>query len=193
MKILDIIIPTYNRKYELYSMIASLAAQTKNNWRATIVIDDLYSSGKHKEVDNIIEQFPDKPIHVVYSNKRYNDWGHTPREIGKKISKADYILMTGDDNYYVPTFIESISNAMEEGNDFIYWDMVHSHYNYQYFKCEPRTHAIDMGAFCVKRELAQQIQLKTNFAADGDYVEDFKKKFPKAKMKKINKILFVHN
>jgi glycosyltransferase involved in cell wall biosynthesis len=192
MKILDIIIPTYNRKNELQSMLASLIAQTKDNWRVNIIVDDTRKEYIwRQELTTLITPYGN--IKITYTNQRYNDWGHTPREIGKQDSDADYILMTGDDNYYVPTFIENISPEMEKNVDFIYWDMVHSHYGYSYFKCEPRTHAIDMGAFCIKRELAQQLKLGTNFAADGDYVEAFKKKFPNATMKKINKILFVHN
>lgn len=189
MKTVEFIIPTFNRYNELMSAISSIVCQSAGGWRIAVIVD----GNKNSEFSKIINYFNDPRIRIVYTDKRYNDWGHTPRELGKQSSTADYIIMTGDDNYYTPNFIAELSSYLEKGIDFIYWDMVHSHYNYQYFKCEPRTHAIDMGAFCIKRELAQQIKLGTNFAADGDYVEAFKKKFPNANMKKINKVMFVHN
>ena len=100
---------------------------------------------KTKEVEKAFlevkrENFvPDKIKHYAYMD--------TPREIGKQMSSCDYILMTGDDNYYVPTFVKDITPLMEEDADFIYWDMVHSHYNYQYFNCEPKTHRIAHSVF----------------------------------------------
>jgi glycosyltransferase involved in cell wall biosynthesis len=189
MKTIEFIIPTFNRCDELMAMLSSIVCQSSSGWRIAVMVDGSKPVGLSK----IINYFNDPRIRVVYTDKRYNDWGHTPRELGKQSSTADYIIMGGDDNYYTPNLLKELSVYTEEDIDFIYWDMVHSHYNYQYFKCEPRTHAIDMGAFCIKTSLAQQIPLGTNFAADGDYVETFKKKFPTAKMKKIEKILFVHN
>jgi len=50
-----------------------------------------------------------------------------------------------------------------------------------------------MGAFATHRDLAQQIKLGTDFAADGWFVEHFKQKFPEQRIVKINKVLFVHN
>jgi hypothetical protein len=75
----------------------------------------------------------------------------------------------------------------------VYWDMVHSHYNYAYFKCVPAGGQIDMGAFATRRDLAQQLYLGTDYAADGWFVENFKQRFPTENIAKVNKILFVHN
>jgi GT2 family glycosyltransferase len=188
-KIVDIIIPTYDRVFPLKCMLASLCAQTNPHWRVNVVIDN------HIEMpaEEIVKSFDDDRITFSYLKKRYNDWGHTPREAGKQMSECDYIILTGDDCYYVPTFVEELSKKMEEGADFIYWDMVHNHYDYSYFKCEPWMNQIDMGAFATRRELAQQIKLDTAYAADGIFVQDFKALFPDAKMEKINKVLFVHN
>jgi hypothetical protein len=50
-----------------------------------------------------------------------------------------------------------------------------------------------MGAFATRRELAQQIPLGTDFAADGWFVEQFKQNFPQQQIIKVEKVLFVHN
>ena len=187
--LVDFIIPTYNRPAPLRAMLASLVAQTNPDWGAHVVIDN------HEDEDNVklVESFADPRIRWTKMDKRYNDWGHTPREYGKQKSEAKYIIMTGDDNYYTPNFVQEISVLCNVEVGMVYWDMVHSHYNYAYFKCVPAGGQIDMGAFATRRDLAQQIYLGTDFAADGWFVEQFKQKFPTENIAKINKVLFVHN
>jgi hypothetical protein len=84
-----------------------------------------------------------------------------------------------------------IHSEMDYG--MLYWDMVHSHYDYTYFECIPAVNRIDMGAFATRRDLAQQIELGKEYAADGLYVEKFKQQFPRERIVKIPKVLFVHN
>ncbi len=187
--LVDFIIPTYNRPAPLKCMLASLVAQTNPDWGAHVVIDN------PEDEDNVklVESFNDPRIRWSKMDKRYNDWGHTPREYGKQKSEAKYIIMTGDDNYYTPNFLQEISVLCNVEVGMVYWDMVHSHYNYAYFKCVPAGGQIDMGAFATRRDLAQQIELGTDYAADGWFVEQFKQKFPIENISKINKVLFVHN
>ena len=188
--LIEFVIPTYDRPKELLSMLSSLLAQTNSNWKATIVCDMPYIGaflhlGDHDELD--------PRINYKFLDKRYNDWGHTPREIGKQASIADYVIMTGDDNYYTPNFVQELENVAKTKPGMIYWDMVHSHYDYQYFVCQPAYNQIDMGAFATRRDLAQQIKLNTSYAADGEFVRDFNERFPQEKKVKINKVLFIHN
>lgn len=185
--LVDFIIPTYNRPELLKCMLYSLVCQTFGDWGAHVVIDN----PDDVENVNIVANFSDPRIRWSKMDKRYNDWGHTPREYGKQKSKAEYIIMTGDDNYYTPNFVAELSKYYGVG--MIYWDMVHSHFDYAYFKCVPAGGQIDMGAFATRRDLAQQIPLGTDYAADGWFVEHFKSKFPLENIAKINKVLFVHN
>lgn len=182
--LVEFIIPTFDRIYPLQSMLASLVAQTSPNWIATVIVDDIESTRSVYGSDKIKLQF---------TRQRYNDWGHTPREIGKQESTADYIIMTGDDNYYVPTFVEELEKAAIENPGIIYWDMVHNHYQYSYFQCSLVLGRIDMGAFATRRDIAQQIKLGTSYAADGHFISEFNERFPDEKRVKIEKVLFVHN
>lgn len=185
--LVEFIIPTYNRPELLKCMLQSLVCQIDGFWGAHVVIDN------PDDIDNvnIVANFSDPRIRWSKMDKRYNDWGHTPREYGKQQSKAEYIIMTGDDNYYTPNFVAELNKY--HGAGMIYWDMVHSHYDYSYFKCSPFMNQIDMGAFATRRDLAQQIPLGTEYAADGIFVENFKRMFPNESIVKINKVLFVHN
>lgn len=186
----EFIIPTYNRINPLKCMLASLIAQTDNDWEANVVIDDPEGT----DMLNVVKEFNDPRIKATFMDKRYNDWGHTPREFGKQMSEAEYIIMTGDDNYYTPNFVYELKLACDLTNPgMVYWDMVHSHYQYAYFQCTPAVGQIDMGAFATRNDLAKQIFLGIRYDADGWFVHQFTQKFPQETIKKINKVLFVHN
>jgi len=188
--LVEFIIPTYHRPAPLASMLASLVAQTDGQWEANVVID---GTDHLDEILEIINRFNDSRIKHTVTDKRYNDWGHTPREMGKQMSTAEYIIMTGDDNYYTPNFVAEIRPLCEKNVGMVYWDMVHSHYDYAYFKCKLASGQIDMGAFATRRDLAKQIHLGVRYDADGWFINQFNEKFPNEVVKKINKVLFVHN
>ena len=187
--LVDFIIPTYSRPAPLKCMLSSLIAQTNGCWRANVMIDN------PEDVDNVklVESFGDDRIRWTKMDRRYNDWGHTPRELGKLMSECQYVIMTGDDNYYTPNFVYELELHTEFNPGMIYWDMVHSHYGYTYFECVPAVNRIDMGAFATRKDLAKEIPLGIEYAADGLFVESFKSKFPKEHILKIQKVLFVHN
>lgn len=187
--LVEFIIPTRDRIAPLESMLTSLLAQTNPNWKATVIIDSVEAMPAEK----IVTLLDDDRITFSYTGQRYNNWGHTPREIGKQASTADYVILTGDDNYYCPPCVQDIIQTAKEKPGLIYWDMIHSHYDYHYFKCEPWMNQIDMGAFATRTDLAKQIKLNTSYAADGEFVEEFKVKFSNEMIVKINKVLFVHN
>jgi len=188
--LIEFIIPTYHRPAPLTSMLASLVAQTDGHWLANVVID---GNDHATDVLDVINLFNDARIRHTITDQRYNNFGHTPREIGKQMSECDYIIMTGDDNYYTSNFVAEIRSVCNSKPGMIYWDMVHSHYDYAYFNCRPATGQIDMGAFATRRDLAQQIKLGVDYAADGGFVENFKTMFPAENIIKIEKVLFVHN
>ena len=186
---IEFIISTFQRPRELKCMLSSLIAQTKDNWKAIVAIDNPLDTENIK----LVYSFNDERIGFLLMNKRWNDWGHTPHEIAKQVSGSDYIIMTNDDNYYCPILIEELNKVIIHSPGMVYWDMMHSHFNYQYFQCTPFSGQIDMGAFATKTSLAKQIPLTTKFDADGQFVEDFKRKFPNEEKVKINKVMFVHN
>ena len=185
----DFIIPTYDRIDLLRCTIASLVAQYNKDWAANIVIDDTHND----DIVNMINQFNDPRIKYTFLDRRYNDLGHTPREVGKQMSEAEYIIMTGDDNYYTPNFVDELDKASKNKPGLIYWNMVHSHFDYQFFDSRLGNNQIDMGAFATRNDIAKQIELGKRYDADGYYILDYLTKFPQQPNLKIEKILFVHN
>jgi glycosyltransferase involved in cell wall biosynthesis len=191
--ILEFIIPTYNRMNNLSGMLFSLINQNNKNWIANVVIDN-----EHLQMyDDIITRFQKEDrIKFSFMGERSNDFGHTPRNYGLKNSSSDWIIMTGDDNYYVPTFVNEVMNAIDKDVRFIYCDMIHNGYDYKMFNCHHSSHHIDIGNMVMKTELAKDFELKTNkIDADGMFCNDYINKHCKKEenIKKINKILYVHN
>ena len=191
MERIEFVIPTYNRPKEIMVILSSLVAQTNPNWKAHVVIDGLTN-----DYFKVKEFYQDEErIRFSHLDKNHNDWGHTPRQYGLDNSTEDWVVMTGDDNYYVPVFVdEMLKNC--RGTHFVYCNMVHNWVNKDYIPLdsEPKVYKIDIGNFMVHTTYGKSIKLqKDKNEADGLYVEEFLKTFPGLKPKKIKKILYVHN
>lgn len=192
---IEFIIPTYNRPEHLVTVLGSLMAQTSDRWRAHVVVD-----GSTEETIVRLKQietfFNDERIQWTYLDKRHNDWGHTPRQIGVDKSTEQWVVMTGDDNYYAPVFVEEVLKEVTPKVHFLYTDMVHNWISRQYYpiKTSLEFGKIDMGCYITKTKNAKQIRLKTDQEwADWYFVEDYLKQFPEGKVKKIDKVIYVHN
>ncbi len=190
MKI-EFIIPAYKRPNELMMVLSSLCSQTNNNWSAHVIADGPFD-GYQKVKDYYLN---DERIRFTELNGPHNDWGHTPRNYGLEHAKEEWVIMTGDDNYYVPVFVDFFLKEVTPDVNFVYCDMVHNmaSNNYLVLKTEPIVYKIDMGCFMSKTENAKQMKLDvTKVTADGLFVVEYLKKFP-GKTKHIEKLLYVHN
>jgi hypothetical protein len=126
---------------------------------------------------------------------RYNDWGHTPRNYGVEHSTSEWVVMTGEDNYYCPEFVNEMLQV-SDGKDFVYCNMVHNWSNKEYIGINTLLQfgRIDIGCFMVKTDIAKTIKLKVSEEwADWYFVEEFMKKHKDANIIKLDKVLYVHN
>lgn len=190
----EFIIPTYNRPNNLLCVISSITSQTVPNWKVHVV-SDCSPEGSLDKIINFYKE--DDRIKFTFLPKRYNDWGHTPRNYGLENSTEEWVIMTGDDNYYVPTFLEHFSKAVDPNTNFIYCNMIHSHFAYsELIDSKPWTGRIDIGNFASRSKFSKELRLDTGaFCADGKFVEEFTQRFcPNGQfMKKIDYALYVHN
>jgi glycosyltransferase involved in cell wall biosynthesis len=191
---IEFIIPTYKRVNHLITIVGSLMAQSNPNWTAHIVADC-----PEEDVTNRIKEmvtfFNDDRIKLTILPERYNDWGHTPRQYGLDNATQEWVIMTGEDNYYVPEFVD-IMLGESEHQHFVYCDLLHNWINKEYIPIKSilELGRIDIGSFMTKTNMAKKIKLRTDQEwADWYFVEEFQKKFKVAKYKKVNRILYVHN
>ena len=162
-----------NRKHShahISLLINSMLCQSANNWKLTLVSD-----GHDNPTEKLVSIYSGKQedVQYLYTDKNYGDFGHTPREFGLKNSTGDWIILTSDDNYYVPTFIEEFTKAAESSDDigFIFCDMLHDHHNYQAESTELKEQHIDMGCFAVRADIAKSVGFTSKrMQADWDYI-----------------------
>lgn len=189
---IEFIIPTYNRPYPLLTIIGSILSQNSTNWKIHIIADAIYPG--YENIKQLFSNF-DK-IKFTELDGPHNDWGHTPRQYGLDNSTEEWIVMSGDDNYYTPNFVNEFSSYMTNSTNFIYCDMIHNSYNYTYFTSAPRINKIDIGNFATRTKFSKLIPFnKKNYMADGEFVEEYISKFCKEpnSIQKINQALYVHN
>jgi glycosyltransferase involved in cell wall biosynthesis len=188
---LEFIIPTYNRPYHLATLLNSLASQTSPDWTAHVISD----GSPVGTFDNLFEYFKDEQrIKFTRLNNRNNDHGHTPRNVGLSQATQEWVCMTGEDNYYVPTFVEEVLSHAKPEVNFIYTDMVHNWgKEYIYVPSLLFWSHIDMGNSIFRAEFAKQMRLNVkNFSADWEMIDKFLKQFP-GEIRHIKKCLYVHN
>ena len=194
MKTLAIAAVAYKRPDALPILIHSLKVQTSNDFSLTI-----YHDGFDQEMSDIFEMYKQKYpdfFDYKFSEIRHNDWGHSLRGIAITEAQSPYLLITNDDNYYCPTFVEEmLTKIKDEDSDIVICDMLHSHFNYKkYFRTFPKSESIDIGAIICRTKLAQKVGWRDKgFRGDGTYCEDLLYAKPNVKVSKVKRTLFVHN
>lgn len=194
----NIVIPTFKGDTKLEVIINCLLSQTCDDYHITIVSD-----GPEPETEkNLSKYFNYKNFSYFCLDKRYNDFGHTPREFGLHQSECKYTIMTGFDNYYVPTFIEQFDTVDRNTPNvgFIYCDFLLDHPRggvcYTRVDAEIKVSCIDIGCFATLTSLAKKIGFKfRSYAADWEFVSATVSELKEQKLNtiKIPQTLYVHN
>lgn len=200
-KEITIVCVAYKRYREIHILINSIICQTLDNWKLTIIHD-----GPDDKMNKILGHYKreNNNIDYMFTDKRYNDYGHSLRDIGIRKANTEFLLLTNDDNYYMPVFLEYMFQSIRANElDLILCDMIHSHNNpgiymqqpYELFKAFPKKHYTDIGNFIVKTKIAQDVGFRSReFDADGVFIDDIMTRYSnKIRVGKINNVLFVHN
>jgi glycosyltransferase involved in cell wall biosynthesis len=193
MKKIEFIIPTYNRPDKLMVILMSLKVQTVDRWKVHVVADGPYEG--YEDVKNYFKG--DDRFKFSELNGPHKDWGHTARNYGLEHVEEEWVVMSGDDNYYVPVFVETFLDSVKMRYDvnFVYCNLVHNWLNNDYIPMvsEPKLYKIDIGNFMTRSKFATQLRLDPTLAiADGLFVEEYIQKF-KGNTLYIPKFLYVHN
>ncbi len=206
--LVHVIAVAHERLGELKVFVQCWLNQTRDNWRLTILHD-----GPNAAFDEIMEsssaQAPGRIPHRC-TEERFNDYGHSLREIGLREAEGDFVLLTNADNYYIPRAIEYLSDAIaaKRGRpvDVVMFDMIHSHNSpggrrlpsYSFFRVRYKRRAIGMGAAIVATPLAKQAGFADkSYAADASYFEAVARVRKTAGQRlvkvKVPRVLLVHN
>jgi SAM-dependent methyltransferase len=199
---LTIYVVAYRRYAQIACLVHSLQAQTMPAFHLVILHDGpdfamLALLSKLSRETTLSFEFR-------FSRTRHNDYGHSLREQAILDCDTDYILLTNDDNYYVPTFVELMVTAAQRHDlDLVLCDMVHSHDrpggrpvgSYAAFPTHPSAGNADIGCFITRTDRARRVGFRDKASeGDGTFIADLIALGP-ALMRwgKVDKILFVHN
>jgi hypothetical protein len=113
------------------------------------------------------------------------------------------LLITNDDNYYCPKFIELMVPPMKANEaDIAMCNMIHSHDHpgcrpqpsYMPFETRPERDSVDIGCFIARTDWAKRVGFRDKgYAGDATYFEDLLSCSEQPTVLKVNRTLFVHN
>ena len=209
---LGIVVVAYQRPKPLRALVASIQAQTVEDWRMWVLHDgpagDDLKIGHHKHswLELAWHEWADPQIRVMETGERLGAYGHPLRAEGIKRIESDWLLITNDDNYYAPVFIERMMAKAKPDVSCVLCDMVHNHPRKDYLGragkaspygvlvAKPRRHFADIGCFIVPTAVAKKVGFPwREFEGDGLYLEAVIKAQPGKRVAKVPQVLFVHN
>ena len=185
--------------YEYYPvLIESLLDQRHRDWKLV-----LYHDGplvKPEPVVAKLRRVCEPRILQYTTRKRYNDWGHTLRQLGlnivSKMELGDYVVITNGDNYYAPGFCDIMVNAIEKQPGAVggYCDMTHNYWQWKPLRSVLHHGNIDCGCVMVQREVAIEAGwLDKAKDADWTYIERIIERYGEENLVHVQNTLFTHN
>jgi hypothetical protein len=193
---IKIICVAYERPIAMRGLIDSFLLQTNPNWELMIVYDGPVPGS----IWDTIDLYEDDRVLFDSTETRTQNYGHINRretlENMTGYTEDDFLLMTNDDNYYVPVFVDYFLKEIKEDIGMVYCDSVHSHFEYAHHKTKIAVDHIDIGSFIVRVDVAKAVGFKgVEFNADGYYAENCFDECQRRGLREvyIPKPLFVHN
>ena len=114
--LISIVLPIYNGEKYMRKSIDSVLVQTYANWEL-LIIDD----GSTDNTAIIAQEYAAKDHRIRYYKNPENM--RLPRTLNRGFSLAggDFLTWTSDDNYYYPTALETMHNALvQQGKEFAF-------------------------------------------------------------------------
>lgn len=193
--ILHVIITVWNRAIQLRQMVDGFLLQTSDKWRLHIIHD----GNPSPEIMAVMALYNDPRIKFQATPTVNGNYGHSNRKLmleQMEFSHEDFVLITNDDNAYVPKFVEYFLKECHTDVGFVYCNTLHSYMNYDILKTEVKENHIDMGSFIVRVDMAKKTGfVHTHISADGAYAVECEQNCKKHHLKTvyIPKCLFIHN
>lgn len=179
----------YQRPLLLRSLISCILAQSFKDFELLIIHDGPDGA---ESSEAVAKSFGDSRVRFHVTDHRFNDYGHSLREMSTAMCQGEFVGHTNDDNYYVPCYFERMMPPLLSNHaDFVYCDMIHSHFNYAIFPTTPKQCAIDAGGWIARKSNLPEKWLDKGWCGDGYYVEQILK--TGARPVKVPGVLFVHN
>lgn len=193
--LLHVICIAYERPIFSRIFIDCFLTQSDKRWDMTFVHDGPASEAMH----NVMELYSDPRIKFIETEKRLQNWGHEHRRVMLQLiegQKGDYVLITNNDNYYVPRYVEYMLREARPDVGMIYCNFLHHNFEYLNVFTQLKLNHVDMGAYITEIKLAQNVGFQHDVpGSDGLFAEDCSARCKQLGLKTIHieKTFFVHN
>jgi hypothetical protein len=180
------------RLSQLRCLLASLEAQTHEDWRAIVVHDGPVDD---RDTCKDLVDLCRGRTHLLITGERLGQFGHPNRRLAiEGLQGCQWIGLTNEDNYYMPVFMEwLVSEGQRRDALLVHADMVHSHKLWQVLSTSPKRGRLDLGGMLVRAELATRVPFDNyEFAGDGHWINKLAEKAGN-RVAKVPAVLFVHN
>ena len=114
--LISIVIPTYNRAFDLDRALKSVLIQTYSHWEALVV--DNHSSDK---TDDLIKSFNDSRLKLFKIHN--NGVIAASRNLGINQSRGEYVAFLDSDDWWSPKKLEESIGYLQQGADVVYHDL----------------------------------------------------------------------
>ena len=108
----SVILPTYNRATFLADAVASIRAQTYNQWEL-IVVDDGSTDNTAALIQELCREFVDRVQYV----RQNNQGAYRARNAGLRFARGEYVAFFDSDDLWLPHHLERCALALAEHRD----------------------------------------------------------------------------
>lgn len=179
----------YKENIEINVFLYSLLLQNIDKWKCIICCD-----GKNEYIQKKVLEINDSRIKIYTENSPTGFWGHKNRKFAlENLVDTEFVIQTSVQDYYCPITVSSILNFSDKF-DFIYFNCIHNHKNYNILNSQIKTNFIDWGSFAVRTEIAKKVGIHdTEYSGcDGLFAERCGV-YQNVRKIKIDKVFTVHN
>ncbi len=189
---------TFVAPFYLYDpiLVDALNRQTDQNWRLVLIHDGPCPDALRTS----IVRRRDERVIIRETERRFNDWGHTLRQMGlnmimKGLVPAEWIVITNGDNYYAPSFVDIMRRAVSDRPALAaYCDAVHNYWHHRTLRTCLHHGEIDCGCLMVRADVAVDVGWRgREVAADWTYCADILERIGDGGFLKVDTAGFVHN
>lgn len=184
------------RFYACLSLLFSLKAQTVPPIKVHIAHDGFMPNEYVNKFLALTDFFKDFVFVTEYDRKEQHGHPHRQACAEHLIDQFDceWLVLTNDDNYYMPTFIEITLAELQKNKALLaHVNQVHSHKKWMPLDSRLTHGTTDVGAIMVHRSLVKQVKFNDfSFAGDATWFTQLKA-HAEGRIVKIPNYLFVHN
>ena len=118
---ISIIIPSYNRPFELQRTLESLKYAKSNQYRIGVILID--NSSPNEQVELVIQNYlKSSDLNFSYYKNNFNLGWSRSFNLSVELSKSDYFMFLFDDDELLPSFSNGLDSVVLENDSAFYFD-----------------------------------------------------------------------